>query len=136
MKNDEELFGYNTFQLKISKTDLDDSGNYQCIIKDSVANVIKSKICVVNVSEIIKELAFTKDLEENISLKEGEKLSMSVVVTGGVPPYKYVWTKDGNVIEAAVTDTYEEDRVDKDDAGSYQVTVTDSQSNTLKSLTT
>ncbi|EAB5738120.1 hypothetical protein D5O23_07420 [Salmonella enterica subsp. enterica] len=71
-------------------------------------------------------LAFTTDLTATKSVTTGSALTMSVVVTGGVSPYTYVWKKDGTTVSGQTTATFSKSSAASGDAGVYTCEVTDS----------
>ena len=71
-------------------------------------------------------LSFSADLSDSLSVPEGDDLTLSVSVTGGVIPYTYVWEKDGQAISGQTEGTLTKSGATTDDDGTYSCVVTDS----------
>lgn len=70
-------------------------------------------------------LAFTTDLTPTKSVATGSALNMSVVASGGVTPYTYVWKKDGSAVSGQTTATFNKASAASGDAGVYTCELTD-----------
>ena len=101
----------NTQNYTVSK-----SGEYRCLIRDSLGNKLTS-------NEI--EVSYLKPLSVDIKL---EYDIMKASVTGGVGPYTYQWTKDGSGNKVVGMGT----SYQAGDNGTYTCIVTDSLGNTAK----
>jgi hypothetical protein len=63
----------------------------------------------------------------------GEACEFNVLATGGFAPLTYEWLKDGVTVSTSTDSTYSIDQVGWNDAGTYRVVVTDTQSGTATS---
>jgi len=70
-------------------------------------------------------LTITSQPQSQIKL-EGESVTFSVKVTGGIPPYYYQWKKDGTDILGANYQDYTISNLNVNHTGIYSVVVTDS----------
>lgn len=81
----------------------------------------------------IAALAFTTDLPATKSVAVGAALTLTVAVSGGVAPYTYSWTKDGNKV-GGNTATYNVASAAAGNAGKYKVVVTDAAGKVITSI--
>lgn len=108
-------------------------GTYQCIIQDSKGTEVDSKVLTLSV--LVAPLTFKTDLVDSSTLKVGDKLQLSVVVGGGVPPYTYAWTKDGTTLPFGSPTVTIAATAATTDSGKYACKVTDAQGSTHDSVT-
>ena len=72
---------------------------------------------------------------QNTKVKEGEKLTLSVVATGSAP-LSYQWIFEGLKIEGATNSVYEVEAAQAGDAGRYIVTITNPYGSVTSSIAT
>lgn len=74
-------------------------------------------------------LSVSTDLSATLSVTQGDDLTLTLTVAGGVAPYTHTWYKDGADVyttTSGVTSTYTKAATDTSDAGTYHAVVTDS----------
>lgn len=105
--------------LTVDAITLADAGNYWCdVISDG-----KKYSSNTATMEVFKHLSITQS-PQDIAAKAGACHTLTVEAEGGIPPLRYSWVKNGNTIGSAQSLVMEP--VHAADAGTYQVTVIDS----------
>ncbi len=119
LENNAKYAGVTAATMILTKAENDDAGDYQCeVILESFdkKTTNATKLVVKNVPTI------KTDLQKDLSVKTGEKLTLTVEAEGDALTYQ--WYKDGKVITGATEATYEKDKVSTTDEGTYKVKVT------------
>ena len=101
--------------------EITEEGEYYCVAEDSANNTVTSGTAIVYSAEPMT----LADLNDRV-LKEGETDEIKASVTGGVPPYTYMWSKWGPTGGTAVGDDTDTLSVSCKDSGSYILDVLDS----------
>ncbi|MCP9612473.1 DUF5074 domain-containing protein [Coprobacter tertius] len=112
-------------KLIIESASLNDAGNYYCTVSNVSGSVTSNKVEVKVTPKAPEITAQPVD----VSVKEGEKISLSIEVTG--TDISYQWFKDEVAIADAASNIFEIASATKDDAGEYYCVVT----NTTASVT-
>ena len=101
----------------------------ELISTDDTTSVLAPPVTALNDNLAIA--SFTSNLLNGNII--GDSITLSVIPTGGRPAYEYLWQKNGMVIEGAVDAIYTDSASAVGDT--YCVTVTDQESNMVKSTT-
>lgn len=109
-----------------------DAGEYYVSVSDAMNNTEDSVKATVTV---VAPLSFTEDLPAIKNAVVGDNFLLGPVeVTGGVPPLKYDWYKDGvhsGISDQTISISFTDAQVNQ--SGERHVIVTDAQGNTLES---
>lgn len=121
INDDAHYSGSNNDTLEINNVNTSHAGDYTAVVSIPTLNVSKAIVAgmefVVGVDPII-----TVQPEENIIVKQGDDLNISVTLSDAAPnTFSYVWYKDGNPI--AYDATFTKTNVNATDAGEYYVVV-------------
>lgn len=119
---DSAIVGANSSELALTALTVADSGNYTCEIADSGSEVLSTNVATLAVSEPL--LITTQP--QSATLTEGASFTLTIGITGGNPPYSYLWFKDSDAILTATDATYNIAAVTLADAGQYRCYVSDS----------
>ncbi|WP_426770608.1 phage neck protein fibritin [Enterobacter cloacae complex sp. 363J6] len=103
-----------------------DSGVYKVVVTDAENTVITSDELDITVHPVPK---FDTNLSD-VSVVDGDPLTLEVVFSGGKTPYTYVWHKDGSVLSGETGSSIVKSAATSADAGEYYVTVTDAMNST------
>lgn len=107
-------------------------GAYYCVVTDAEGTVITSKETVMTYTA---QLVFTTQPPADLAQAAGSDLVINAVGAGGVGARKYQWKKDGVNIAGATAATYTKSAATVADSGAYTVTLTDSNPNGAKTIT-
>jgi hypothetical protein len=130
------ITGSNTSSLRLAKITSTQSGQYSVIVYNGLGNPVQSTIVSVNV------LFVPQIIQQPIAqlVRIGYQAVFTVVANGN-PPLTYQWIKNGKPIPTShikrphtagtTGNRFVIPSVQKSDAGTYQVRVTDSQGSTL-----
>ncbi|MFN0066090.1 MAG: immunoglobulin domain-containing protein [Limisphaerales bacterium] len=113
--------------LAITNAQLADAGDYSVIVANSAGSVT-SRVARLTVNLPLVPPTITEQ-PIPLTVTAGEPASFRVTATG-TPPLAYQWFKDGTNLAGATTDTYSIPSVTTNDAGSYQVRVSNSANST------
>lgn len=83
--------------------------------------------------EHLTPLEFSADVPDDISYYPGATLITAGEVSGGLPPYRYQWLFNGNVIRGATDNVYSKSGATKADSGEYKLVASDSFGNVVTS---
>lgn len=108
-----------------------DSGVYKVVVTDAENTVITSDELDITVYTVPQ---FDTNLSD-VSVIDGDPLTLEVVFSGGKSPYTYVWHKDGSVLTGETGSSIVKSAATSADAGDYYVTVTDAMNSTSDSAT-
>lgn len=98
-----------------------DAGLYFCRVSDQANSVRDTDTVELKVADLP---AFTQQ-PQGVALDAGQPLSLSVVVSGGMPPLTYQWRKFGVPILGTNSPTYAKASATTVDAGDYVCRVND-----------
>ena len=121
-KGAELISGATDSLLSIDNASLGDAGIYNVRVSNS-ATVIQSLNALITVNEISTPLYFVQQ-PSSISLTTGQALTLSALASGQ-GTLRYQWQKAGSLIPGANQANYQVNSVSLDDAGAYQVIVSD-----------
>lgn len=130
-KKGTENIGTDSPSVMIQNITTSDSGVYKVVVTDAENTVITSDELDITVYTVPQ---FDTNLSD-ISVADGEPLTLEVVFSGGKPPYTYVWYKDGSVLTGETGSSIVKSATTSEDAGVYHVTVTDAMNSTSDSAT-
>ncbi|QPX73564.1 putative fibritin neck whisker protein [Cronobacter phage vB_CsaM_Cronuts] len=123
--------GTDSPSVTIQNTTTSDSGVYKVVVTDAENTVITSDELDIAVHTVPQ---FDTNLSD-ISVVDGDPLTLEVVFSGGKTPYTYVWHKDGSVLTGETGSSIVKSAATSADAGDYYVTVTDAMNSTNDSAT-
>ncbi|WAW44590.1 neck whiskers protein [Klebsiella phage Kp_GWPR59] len=123
--------GTDSPSVMIQNITTSDSGVYKVVVTDAENTVITSDELDIAVHTVPQ---FDTNLSD-ISVVEGDPLTLEVVFSGGKTPYTYVWHKDGSVLTGQTGSSIVKSAATSADAGDYYVTVTDAMNSTNDSAT-
>ncbi|QVW27335.1 fibritin neck whisker [Klebsiella phage iPHaGe-KPN-12i] len=130
-KKGTENIGTDSQSVMIQNITSSDSAVYKVVVTDAENTVITSDELDITVYPVPK---FDTNLSD-VSVVEGEPLTLEVVFSGGKTPYTYVWHKDGSVLTGQTGSSIVKSAATSADAGDYYVTVTDAMNSTNDSAT-
>ena len=130
-KKGTENIGTDSQSVMIQNITSSDSAVYKVVVTDAENTVITSDELDITVYPVPK---FDTNLSD-VSVVEGEPLTLEVVFSGGKTPYTYVWHKDGSVLTGQTGSSIVKSAATSADAGDYYVTVTDAMNSTYDSAT-
>jgi len=113
-------------RLNLSPLSLSDAGTYRAIVSNNI-NLVESDFADIAVLEAIEALAILQQ-PVDVDINEGNAASFSVTASGG-GFISYQWRKNALAIEGAYTASYTINSTNIDDAGTYDVVVTNSVGN-------
>lgn len=96
---------------------------YQCTITDSKGRTLKSRVATLTEDF----LRFSKQLVGGNIYSQGGYCSLSVAAAGGLAPYRYEWSLDGNILP------YNTSSIQATETGKYSCTVYDSYNDKITS---
>jgi hypothetical protein len=112
-----------------------DAGTYTCEINDARNEPIESDAAVLAVFDHLS--APTINATSPVELTEGDTLTLTVTVSGGIPPLTYEWKRDRGTkaVENVGTNspTLSLSPVQPSDSGTYWVVVSDSGTDSAES---
>jgi len=117
-RDGETIDGLTGANVTLQVVDADDAGEYSAV----VSNACGSDTAVIATLTVLEPPVVTSD-PDDASACLGEAVSFDVAVTGA-EPLLIEWIRNGELIDDAVGATYEITSVSADDAGFYQVRVT------------
>ncbi|UGV23031.1 neck whisker protein [Cronobacter phage vB_CsaM_Invicta] len=123
--------GTDSPSVMIQNITTSDSGVYKVVVTDAENTVITSDELDIAVHTVPQ---FDTNLSD-ISVVDGDPLTLEVVFSGGKTPYTYVWHKDGSVLTGETGSSIVKSAATSADAGDYYVTVTDAMNSTNDSAT-
>lgn len=123
--------GTDSPSVMIQNITTSDSGVYKVVVTDAENTVITSDELDIAVHTVPQ---FDTNLSD-ISVVDGDPLTLEVVFSGGKTPYTYVWHKDGSVLSGETGSSIVKSAATSADAGNYYVTVTDAMNSTNDSTT-
>ncbi|WWO62917.1 neck whisker protein [Enterobacter phage HK6] len=123
--------GTDSPSVMIQNITTSDSGVYKVVVTDAENTVITSDELDITVHTVPQ---FDTNLSD-ISVVDGDPLTLEVVFSGGKTPYTYVWHKDGSVLTGETGSSIVKSAATSADAGDYYVTVTDAMNSTNDSAT-
>lgn len=123
--------GTDSPSVMIQNITTSDSGVYKVVVTDAENTVITSDELDIAVHTVPQ---FDTNLSD-ISVVDGDPLTLEVVFSGGKTPYTYVWHKDGSVLSGETGSSIVKSAATSADAGDYYVTVTDAMNSTNDSTT-
>lgn len=113
-----------TLSIALSGDGVMDAGNYRVTVSDSGTPTPQS--VTSNSASLTVTIHMNGSLPAEIRAYTGEALSITAMIDNGVPPYSFVWSKDGTPIPGAPsTITLDLGTADAGDMGSYTVVVDD-----------
>lgn len=118
----------NAQQLTLTNSQIQDSGSYRVRVSNSHSFALSSFVNLT-VSEKILPPSISEQPESQ-TLNEGGSLQLSVTASGG-GFLSYQWRKDGQNINNAYNRTFEINELSAEDAGAYDVKVSNSQGESL-----
>lgn len=130
-KKGTENIGTDSPSVMIQNITTSDSGVYKVVVTDAENTVITSDELDITVHTVPQ---FDTNLSD-ISVVDGDPLTLEVVFSGGKTPYTYVWHKDGSVLTGETGSSIVKSAATSADAGDYYVTVTDAMNSTNDSAT-
>ena len=111
------LSGATSATYRILNLQAGNEGRYKVVVTNAVGSVTSN--------EAILSLGLGITAPARQLLQVTKPATISSIVTGGVAPLTFVWTKDGTVIPGATTRTLSIPFLRLSDQGAYQVQVTD-----------
>jgi len=115
--------------LLIAAVSVANAGAYRCVVRDSHTAEVASPSAQL---EVVDAMQFDEQ-PQSVSLYEGEAITLSASVTGGVQPLRWAWFKDDVQIEEADAPTYAVAEATLEDSGTYHVEVRDADDNLIQS---
>lgn len=122
LKDDLEIVGATNALWNLDKAVASDSGNYRVRVYNTGSSVL-SDPALLTVNTPQNPPAFVSTPVGKV-VHEGDICTLACSCqSSGSSPLQFVWTKDGKVIPDAASETLTLSRVSASDAGSYMVTV-------------
>lgn len=112
------------------------SGDYYCVVAGADGAQVASTVSRFTATAAPAALKWKTNLPATKSIATGAASNLQVEIEGGQSPYTFVWTKDGNTATGVTNGSKAQVNIASataNDAGKYQVTVTDANSKTLTS---
>ncbi len=111
---DEPIYGINPVAIA-------DAGVYSCVVSDEGSDEVTSTEALLRVGEPLR----IAGQPESLTAYGGDMVSFSVNVSGGIPPLRFQWRKNGVDETGATEATYLKGPVSQVDAGAYSCVVAD-----------
>ena len=123
-KNDTDISGATSDSLKITTTQVTDSGTYSVIVSNSQGNDTSSGAKLTVNPVLTKPLISVQPSPQTVTV--GGMVTFRVTATGN-PSQSYVWRKNGTTITGATGSSYQIASTLMTDSGTYSVIVSNSQ---------
>jgi hypothetical protein len=121
-KNTVRVLGANNSTLALTNAQVTDSGNYFVVVTNKIGWVASS---TVSLSVIVTSVPTIVTQPGSASRQRGESFSLSVAAVG-VPTPTYRWRKNGGFVSGATTSQLSFASLEADDAGTYDVVISNS----------